>query len=202
MSIAYMTTSGDAEGHVSLLSTNRMVPREILIFHPEIQRELDEIEKKGWKYLYVEAIGTSQSEITLLKSHYKIKPALFNRGQGMPGSILELSIDQELPKMTGVSRVDTFRVNVCSKSFPRAATIDLAKNEVSYLHDPFWKWEADWEVDEKKLSDAMQVYDIAVWLIEEKKFKLTEELHPERFSELSYRFKKILEKAGSLRVSL
>jgi hypothetical protein len=188
-----MSNFGDAEGRLSLTSTGRMIASDILAFHPEIQAKLDEIEKKGWKYLYIETIGTSKSEITLAKSTYKIMPSPYHpEGRGLPDNIVEITIGHEVPKVKAVPEVPLFKVNVCSASFPRAATVDLSKDEVTYLHEPFWKWEVGSEVDEKKLSDAKEVYEIAAWLIDEKKFKLGGEVTEQRYSELSYRFKKIL----------
>ena len=105
--------------------------------------------------------------------------------------MLEIVIGREIPRITEIPVVQLFKVNVCSKSFRRAATIDLASYQVTYLHDPFWKWEAGSETDEKKLSDAKEIYEIATWLIDEKKFKLSGEVSEERYNELSYRFKKI-----------
>jgi hypothetical protein len=84
----------------------------------------------------------------------------------------------------GVPEVQEFRVNVSSKSFPRAATVDLARGVVTYLHDPFWRWEKGWEADGKKLSNAREVYDIATWLLDVKKFKLIDVFKPERYLEL------------------
>ena len=86
--------------------------------------------------------------------------------------------------MEAVPEVQEFRVNVSSKSFPRAATVDLAKGVVTYLHDHFWRWEKGWEADEKKLSDAKEIYEIATWLVDVKKFKLIDAFKPERYQEL------------------
>jgi len=143
MSSAYISNSGDAEGHLSLL-TARMIPLEILTFHPEIQKTLDEVEKKGWKYLYIETIATSRAEITLVKSRFRIVRSprkLADDGHSIEAAdnVVELSIGRELPEIKAIPEVRLFRVNICSKSFPRAATVDLSKLEVTYLHDPFWK---------------------------------------------------------------
>lgn len=203
MSSVYILNPGDAEGHLSFVSSGRMVPSDILYFHPEIQKELDEIEKKGWKYLYIETMATSKAEITLVKSKFQIKPNFpqtrLGHIQVPKGRIVELTIGEELPRLVAVPKVDVFKVNVCSKSFPRAATVDLSKSAVTYLHGPFWNWEPGFETDEKKLSNAMEIYEIATWMIEEKKFKLTEEVTETRWNELSPRFRKMA--AGTGRTS-
>lgn len=195
MSGVYVLNPGEADGHLTFVSTGRTLAHDILMFHPEIQKELDEIASKGWKFLYIETIATSTWELNITKSKFEIKSVpieVYGAKPRKSGRILELSINDELPKMTAMPEIQVFRVNVCSKSFPRAATLDLSKHEVTYLHDAFWKWEAGSEVDEKKFSNAIEVYEIAAWLIDEKKFKFAEEVTEERYNELLYRFKKML----------
>jgi hypothetical protein len=84
-----------------------------------------------------------------------------------------------------IPEVKEFRINILSKSFPRAAAVDLATGVVIYIHDPFWRWEKRWENDEKKLSDARQVQEIAYRPLDVKKYRLVEALMPERYQEVS-----------------
>lgn len=198
MSSALIANPGDAKGHISFVSTGRMMATDILSFHPEIQAKLDLLEKKGWKYLFIEMQGTSNAEISFDRAKFKIVPSprrVIQEEHEMvsPDNTVEISIGQELPKVVGIPEVQLFKINICSKSFPRAATVDLSKDEVTYLHDFFWKWEPGSELDERKLSDAMEVYAIASWLIDENKFRPTGDVTQERYDELSYRFKNILD---------
>ena len=47
-------------------------------------------------------------------------------------------------------------------------------------------------LDDKKFSNTKQIHQIAKWLVEEKEFKLSEEVPKVRWDELRYRLKKIL----------
>jgi hypothetical protein len=184
---------GEVKGSLTLTSSGLMIPQDILKFHPEIQVHLDDVVKQGWKYLYIEARGKSIAQVAVENSSYHMGPAPASmmkskvaqaRGFFQPELMLEVYLGPNPPEVEGVPEVQEFRVNVSSKSFPRAATVDLANGVVTYLHDPFWRWEKGWEADEKKLSDAREVYDIATWLLDVKKFKLIEVFKPERYQEL------------------
>ncbi|MDG6907851.1 MAG: hypothetical protein JRN20_18930 [Nitrososphaerota archaeon] len=188
MSIAL---SGNANVKVALRSTGGMNPEDILKFHPEIQVQLDEIVKQGWSYLYIQTIATTLAEVNAENTSYKIAPSLglFSAiTHGAPENVLELDIGTNMPAITGIPEVNEFRINICSNSLPRAATVDLAAGLISYIHDPFWKWQNGWEKDEKKLSDAKEVYNIISWLLEKKKYKLREDLDFARYLELSQIF--------------
>ena len=74
MSSMYAPNSGEVEGRLSFASAGRMIPTDVLSFHPEFQRILDEIEERGWKYLYIETIGSCKAEINLAGSNFKIEP--------------------------------------------------------------------------------------------------------------------------------
>ena len=192
MSIGF---NGGVTGELKLKSTGRMAAPEIIRFHPEIQAQLDDIVKQGWKYLYIETMATAEADLRLEESAYQIRasPGLGMRfaanARGLPEHVLELNIGANPPQIKSIPEVVEFRVNVCSKSFPRAATVDLAKGIVTYLHDPFWRWEEGWKEDKKKLSDAREVYEIATWLLDVKKFKLHEAFKMERYQELVNIFK-------------
>jgi hypothetical protein len=192
MSIAL---NGNAKVHVALQSTSRMSALDILKSHPEIEAQLDEIENQGWTFLYIETVATALAEVNIEDTLYRInpeasRPKLDARGQPFE-NVLELEIGTELPAIIGIPEVKEFRINICSKSFPRAATVDLATGIVSYLHDPFWKWEQGSESDKKKLSDAREVFEIATWLLDVKKYKLHEDLKVERYQELSRIFQEL-----------
>jgi hypothetical protein len=192
MSIAL---NGNARVQVALRSTSRMSALDILKFHPEIGARLDEIESQGWTFLYIETVATALAEVSLENTVYRInpeasRPKLDARGQPFE-NVLELEIGTELPAIIGIPEVKEFRINICSKSFPRAATVDLATGIVSYLHDSFWKWEQGSESDKKKLSDAREVFEIVTWLLDVKKYKLHEDLKGERYQELSRIFQEL-----------
>lgn len=185
-----MPLDGEAKGSLTLMFNGLLPPEVTLKYHPEIQAELDEIIRRGWKYLFIETRGTLVADVALENAPYHVRegPAYW-RNSSPTDLVLELGFGNQLREANGVPEVQEFRVNVCSKSFPRAATVDLAKGVVTYLHDPFWRWEKGWEADEKKLSDAKEIYEIAAWLIDVKKFKLIDAFKPERYQELVETFK-------------
>lgn len=184
---------GEAKGSLTLKFNGLLRAEDILKHHPEIQAELDAIVKRGWKYLFIETRGTAVTDVALEKTPYYVRQgATYWRPSDESDVILELSLGRRLWEVNGVPEVQEFRVNVCSKSFPRAATVDLVEGLVTYLHDPFWKWEKGWETDRKKLSDAKEVYEIATWLLDVKKFKLINAFKPERYRALAEDFKALL----------
>ncbi len=191
----WTTHPGEAKGNLTLRARGIMQAEDVLKYHQEIQVQLDEIVRQGWKYLYIEIVGTAVGEVAVENLPYHIRQgaAPGMKAMGRSSQVLEITIDRQLPNLKDVPDVQEFRVNVCSKSFPRAATVDLAKGIVTYLHDPFWKWEKGWESDKKKISDAREVYEIAAWLIDAKKFKLIDALQPERYRELADNLKPLLQ---------
>jgi len=193
-----MPPNGEAKGTLALRSSGAIAPEILLKFHPEIETELSEIVKKGWKYVCIDARGTAIAQTMLENSSYWLgaapgfmrKPAATQEiVKSQPEFALTVYIGPVPPEVESVPEVLGFKVNVSSKTFPQAATVDLATGIVTYLHDPFWRWEKGWEADGKKLSEAREVYEVATWLIEVKKFKLIDAFKPERYQELVETFK-------------
>lgn len=182
---------GEAKGRIALSSLGRMQPMDALRFHPEIQAQLDEITKHGWTYLYIEITGRALAEVVLEASTFRMtsRPAPGAYRSGRYRYFLETEIGGQMPTIASIPEILEFRVNVCSKSFPRAVTVDLSKGLVTYIDDPFWKWEKGWEADPKKLSDAKEIYEIASWLLDVKGYKLNEAFKLERYQELLKLFK-------------
>jgi hypothetical protein len=192
-----MPLNGEVKGDLVLKSSGPLAPEDFLKFHPETKAHLDDIVKQGWKYQCNEARGTAISRVTADKAYWLgAAPAFMRSAKGAKaGTIaqteygLVVYIGTVPPEVEGVPEVEGFRISISSKSFPSAAAVDLVKGVVTYLHDSFWKWEKGWETDKKKVADAVEVYDVARWLFEVKKFKLVEGLKPERYDELAAIFK-------------
>lgn len=192
-----MPLNGEVKGSLTLRSSGPMAPEDFLKFHPETKAYLDEVVKQGWKYQYIEARGTAISQVTADKAYWLgAAPAFMRSAKGAKaGTIaqteygLVVYIGPVPPEVEGVPEVEEFRISISSKNFPSAAAVDLVKGIVTYLHDSFWMWEKGWETDKKKVADAMEVYGVARWLFEVKKFKLVEGLKPERYQELAEIFK-------------
>lgn len=186
----WTTQPGEANGSLTLRFKGLMQAEDVLRFHPEIQAQLDEIAKKGWKYLFIQVTGTAVSEVKAKNVPCRLRMSNVYAGRTIqPPPILELNFGQNRPDLSGMPEVQEFRINVCSKSFPRAVTVELAKGVVTYIHDAFWKWESSWQTDSTKLSQAREVYEIATWLIEEKEYRLVEAFSNARYQELASQFK-------------
>ena len=189
-----MPPNGEAKGSLSLTSTGSIAPEDIVKFHPEIREHLDGIVKQGWRYQHVEARGTAVSEVSPDGSAYWLgaAPAFMRLAKAtMAGTIakteygLVVYFGTKPPEVQAVPEVLDFRIAISSKNFPSAAAVELVKGDVYYLQDSFWKWEKGWETDPKKVADAREVYAVARWLLEDRKFKLAEGLKPERYQELA-----------------
>lgn len=193
-----MSFIGNVKGKVRLESSERMVAGDILKFHPELQSFLDEIEERGWRYLYIETRGTAVAEVDLDGAPYtaRLKNVAYapsfdtsetKVGENMEpiGSILEIDLGQRVIKLESVPEVQMFKINVSTKSFPRAATVDIPKGLVTYLNETFWTWQSEWKNDSEKLSEAREVYEVTKWLIDVKKLRLHESYSMGRYEEVS-----------------
>jgi hypothetical protein len=172
--------AGFSKGKLSLEYTDMVTPMAVLSFHPELQTQLDEITKQGWSYLFIESRAKSVCELNIDETYRLLADGT--------GYYIQLFVGDQPPGITGMPEVTEFRINICTKSFPRAATIDLPKGMVTYIHEALWEWQEDWRNDPVRLEQAKEVYEVAKWLVNVKKMKLHEELKVERFTELAKLF--------------
>lgn len=178
-SVSYVH-SGFTKGKLSLEYTDMVFPGVVLEFHPELQAQLDEITQQGWKYLLIESRAKSVCDLDIDRTYKLLADGA--------GYCVEITWGEEPPPITSMPEVTEFRINICTKSFPRAVTIDLTKGVVTYLHEAFWGWQEEWKDDPTRLSQATEVFEVAKWLLGVKRMKLHEELKMERFTELSKLF--------------
>jgi hypothetical protein len=188
-----MSFEGRASGKLRFESSGRLAADVILAFHPELKSFLDEVVRQGWKFLYIDTKATALAETEVQGVPYSIYSAFDDGGHGMgpSGYVIQLQVGPTLPKIVAVSSVEEFRINVSTKDYPRAATVDISNGTVLYIHDAFWRWERGWEQDERKLSSAKEVYAVAKWLLEEKKLKLSQPFELKRYEEISALLKDI-----------
>lgn len=162
---------------------------DILPFRPEIQSVLDEIVKMGWKYIFVETRATAVAELELPWCNFSLKPAHPDdpapEVRNSPESLLELDIGALPLRITGITKVQAFRVSVSSKSIPRAVTADLVSQAVTEISDLLWKWEQGWAADQARVSEALEAHEIVSWLVDTRGFHLAENLSLDRYRELS-----------------
>ena len=148
--------------------TERFITLDELYTHlPTARAFLDELSKRGWRYYFIDGYGKVVMELKVDSSQYTWQTYEHPRG----GFAYNLSFDfgRRLPKLQlkSIIKVDRFVVNICSKDYPRGVTVDLTKNEVTYVHESLWVSKGDGCTEEAK-----DVLKILQWLIEEKKFKL------------------------------
>lgn len=182
--VGWFMFSGHVTGHLRIVYSGRMIAEDILRFHPELQLILDEIVKMGWKYLYIETKGKAVAEVDLKECPYELDTHDYHNK-------IEVEMGQKPLEIEDVPEVEEFKINVSTKSYPRAATVDLSKGVVTYLHDAFWGWEKGWEKDSRKLAEAREVYEVVRWLLDIKKLRLDASYSMERCDVLS----KLLQKS-------
>ena len=140
---------------------------ELLTNLPDARDFFDALSEKGWRYYFIDGYGMVTMELEVEPSEYNFRSGEHPRG----GFAYSLSLDFErcLPKLQlkNIVNVERFVVNICSKHYPRGVTIDLTKNEITYVHESLWVLKGAEGVEE-----ARDVLKILQWLIEEKRFKL------------------------------
>lgn len=153
------------------VETSRFVTFNELCAHvPEINDFFVALDKKGLKYLLVDSHGKIVLEMAVETAPYVWQTYEAARG----GFAYKLAFDfgRRLPRM-GLKKVlglENCIVNIRNQDFPRALTVDLVQNAVTFVHDSLWAARG------KKLSpEARRVLQILRWLVEDKKFKIAAE---------------------------
>ncbi|MFC1901696.1 hypothetical protein ACFLX3_02060 [Chloroflexota bacterium] len=154
-------------GKLTTQSETALTASELFTYIPAAQVFFDELSKKGWRHYFIDGYGTALVELDIDSLQYNLKAAEYPRG----GITYTLSIDFErhVPRaqLKGIVNLQRFIVNICSQSQPRGVTVDLAKNEITYVHDSLWGLKG-----KKGIEEAKEILDIVQWLIKEKEFKL------------------------------
>ena len=151
-----------------VIATERSITLDELRAHiPAAKTFLDELSAKGWKYYFIDGYGRVELEINL--DSYPYHWQTYEHPRGGFAYKLMLDFERRLPKLqlTSIIRLDKFVVNICSKDYPRGVTIDLLKNEITYVHDSLWIARGDGCNEEAK-----DVLTILTWLVDGKKFKI------------------------------
>lgn len=179
---------GIAQGKLTLEFTGRVLPEDVLKFFPNFKIFLDEIKERNLRYIYIQTNGKTIVEFDVTNQPSKIIP--YGVWSGQRSFTINIDVGSNIPNIK-IGAVEEFRINIATKNLPRAATVDLAKNLVTYIDESFWNWTDDWKTDESKLSLALEVYDVVKWLVEDKKFTLHENYSLERYQELKEKFIKL-----------
>ena len=158
--------TGAVNGKLEIKTDTFLTLDELLKHRPQFEPFLDEITQKGWRYFYIEGFGTVIKEMNV-SAPYKFIVSEHPRG----GLTYTMTMDfgRAIPdaKLKEVISLDRFIINIASKRYPRAMTIDLTRSEVTYVNESLWV-----SSEEGYTEEAKGALNILRWLIEEKKFSL------------------------------
>jgi hypothetical protein len=159
--------TGNIAGKLDIQAERSITLDELLTHFTSSKTFLNELTDKGWKYHFIDGYGKVALELIL--DSYQYNWQTYEHPRGGFAYKLELDFERRLPKLQLISiiRLDKFVVNICSRDYPRGVTIDLLKNEVTYVHDSLWILKG-----KDCIEEAKDVLKILEWLVEEKKFNL------------------------------
>lgn len=170
--------TGVLDGKLNI-QVEKFLALDEIITHVDSARDfLGEVIRKSWKYLFIDGYGLAEMELEVGSSPYSFKSGEHPHG----GFTYAISIDfgRRLPKMQvkDIINLHRFTVNICSQQFSRAVTVELTRNEITYVHDCLWISKG-----EGCYNEAREVFEILNWLIEKRNFKLAT-ADAERYQEL------------------
>lgn len=158
---------GSVDGRLDIRVEKSLTLDELLKHLPSAQAFLDELSKRGWRYYFIDGYGTVVMQLEMVSSPYTAQVKEHPRG----GLSYALSLDfgRTVPRLRlgSIINLQRFVVNICSKYYPRAVTIELSKNEVTYVHESLRVSKGA-----KVKEEAKDILELLKWLIEEKKFEL------------------------------
>lgn len=160
-------TTGSVDGKLDIHVEKFLTLDELLTHLPTAKAFFDELSKKGWRYYFIEGYGRAVMQLEMVSSPYAVKVTEHPSG-GLNFS-MSVEFGRSTPRLKLGSIVDLqrFVVNICGKHYPRGVTIDLAKDEVTYVQESLLVSKG-----EKIKEDARDILEILKWLIKEKKFNL------------------------------
>ncbi|ADB58216.1 hypothetical protein [Archaeoglobus profundus] len=159
-------------------------------FHPWINPLLEEIKKKGWKYRISDVsaevlVELNLDELTLTLKYYPPRIEEFDKEGTYE---ISAEIGNEPPAVMKILSVEKFNVEISTEHCWHAVEINPFKREVKWIKDVLW-----FGLDKdgpNKLSEAREVYEVAKWLIKEKKFRPADDYVVEKYKRLLDLFEK------------
>lgn len=163
------------------VETNRFITFDELCSHvPHIKAFFDELDKKDFKYLLIDSHGRAVMEIDIEAASYIWQSYEAPRG----GFAYKLDFDfgRRLPRMNlkSIISLENCIINIRTKDFPRGVTVDLIKNEITYVHDSLWVLKG-----EGCSKEAREVLRVLNWLISDKKLKIAAPGGEKHYKELA-----------------
>ncbi len=159
--------TGSMTGKLEVESERFITFDELLAHIPQVKAFLGELNKKGLRSLLIDAHGRVVMELEINSAPYSWQMYEAPRG----GFAYKLGFDfgRSLPKLSlkRIVNLDNCILNICSRDFARAITVELVSNEITYVHDSLWVSKG-----EGCAKEAQDVFKILRWLLEEKKLKL------------------------------
>lgn len=159
--------TGSVEGKLDLHVEKFLTLGELLAHLPTAQAFLDELSQRGWRYYFIDGYGTVVMELGIRPLPYKLQVEEHLRGGFNYIVSVEFGRRTPQPQLKSIIKLHRFIVNIGSEYYPRAVTVDLTNNEVTYVHEMLWVSKG-----EEGKEEAKNVLKLLQWLIEEKKFKL------------------------------
>ena len=158
---------GSVDGRLDIRVDKYLTLDELLTHLPAAKSFLKELSGKGWRYYFIEGYGIVVMQLEMASSPYAAQVKEHPRG-GLNFS-LSLDFGRSVPqlKLGRIIDLHRFIVNICSKHYPRAITVDLSKSDIIYVHESLQGTKKE-EVKE----EVRDIMEILQWLIGVKKFKL------------------------------
>jgi hypothetical protein len=171
--------SGSMEGKLYVETDRFLTFDELYTYVPRYKTFFDELDKKGWRFLLIDSHSKVVMELDIVNAPYTWQSYEAPRG----GFAYKLDFDfgRRLPmlKLFKVISLDMCIINICSRDYARAVTVDLIKNEITYVHDSLWILKG-----EGCAREARDVLGILQWLLNNKEFKITANGGEKQYKEL------------------
>jgi hypothetical protein len=156
-------------GKLRVNSTRFLTVNELRDHSGTVKNILNELEKKGWRFLLIDAHGVVTMEMDIEDANYVWQA--YEAPRGGFAYTLNFDFGRRIPRLSLVQvvKLESCVINIRSQEYHRAVTVDLVTNEITYVHESLW--EAKGKAVQK---DACNVFEILKWLIEEKRFNFKE----------------------------
>ena len=159
--------SGIMDGKLDV-QTERFVTFDELYTHlPQARAFFDELDQKGRTFFFIDCHCKVMLELEIDSAPYNWQ--MYEAPRGGYAYKLAFDFGRCLPNLNLKKIISLERcvVNICSRDYARAITVDLTENTVTYVHDSPWASRG-----EGYTEAAKDVLNILKWLVEDKKFKL------------------------------